>query len=494
MGEPETNDDNVLRQQRIEKLNSLREQGIDPYPHNFQQDHQIGDIISQYEQQLDAEEETDVEVNVAGRIMAFRDMGKACFLDIKDSTGKIQGYTSVDQLGEEEYELLKELDIGDFIGAHGIVFKTRRGELTIKVDQFQLLSKSLRPLPEKWHGLKDVEKRYRQRSLDILTNPEVKEAFVKRSKLMTEFRRFLDHKGFLEVETPVIQPMAGGATAEPFVTHHNALNQDFYLRIAPELYLKRLVIGGMEKVYEMGKNFRNEGVSSQHNPEFTTIEIYRAYADYRDAMDLTRELILEGARGILESLNLPYQGMEIDLSPPWEEVSMIDSVSDLLGVDLLDAEPQTIIEAASKADLDLPEESDELNAGELIAEIFEEYIEPNLIQPTFVTDFPTEISPLAKTKRQGTKKLTERFEVFIGTLEIANAFTELNDPLEQRERLGKQADAERDQEFLEALEYGMPPTAGIGIGIDRLLMALTDSDSIRDVILFPTLKRKQSEQ
>ncbi len=487
--EVSSEDSNVLRDQRVEKLQSIREDGVEPYPYTFNRTREIADILEEFDGDL--EEETKNHEKLAGRMVGFRDMGKACFLDLKDGSGELQGYTNVDLLGEDDYELLQALDIGDFIGVTGPIFVTNRGELSVKVKGFQLLSKSLMPLPEKWHGLKDVEKRYRQRYLDLLVNDEVKETFVARSKLISSFRRQLDDEGFLEVETPLMQPAAGGATAEPFVTHHNALEQDLYLRIAPELYLKRLVIGGMERVYELGKNFRNEGVSTEHNPEFTTVEIYQAYADYEDAMNLTERLIARGTEDAVGTSKLDVNGETLDLRPPWDRTSIVESVEKATGTsDLSETSAAELKSFAEEEGLDLPEEGD-LSWGETVEFLFEEYVEDDLFQPTFITDFPTDVSPLAKTKRDGDRQLTERFEVFVGGLEVGNAFTELNDPLEQRERFSGQEDGEtKDEDFLAALEYGMPPTAGIGIGLDRLLMAITGSDSIREVILFPAMRRK----
>ena len=487
-------DSNVLREERIEKLSGLREKGVEPYPHTYERTHELAEVVEEFDEEIDTGEETEETIRVAGRIVGFRDMGKACFLDLKDGTGELQGYTNVDLLGEKDYEVLKSLDIGDFLGLEGVVFVTNRGELSIKVRDFTLLSKSLHPLPEKWHGLQDVEKRYRQRYLDLLSNETTKEIFVARSKLISSFRNTLDEKGFLEVETPLMQPAAGGATAEPFVTYHNALDQELYLRIAPELYLKRLVIGGMEKVYELGKNFRNEGVSTKHNPEFTTIEIYQAYADYEDAMDLTRELITRSAEEAVGTERPEIEGEVLDFSSSWKRISMVSAVEEATGLtDLKEIDTERLMDFAEERGLELPEEGPEPAWGELVELLFEEYVEGDLFQPTFVTDFPTDISPLAKTKRDGDRKLTERFEVFVGGIEVGNAFTELNDPLEQRERFKSRMEGaeKKDEDFLKALEYGMPPTAGIGIGLDRLLMAITGADSIREVILFPALRRKE---
>ncbi|MFW6111501.1 MAG: lysine--tRNA ligase [Candidatus Bipolaricaulota bacterium] len=488
-------DSNVLREDRKKKLTELREKGVDAYPHYYERTHVLDEIKSRYEGKFESGEESDEPVRVAGRIVGFRDMGKACFLDLKDGTGELQGYTNIDLLGEENYETLKSLDMGDFVGLEGVVFVTNRGELSVKVRDFRLLCKSLRPLPEKWHGLKDVEKRYRQRYLDLIANEEAKGVFVARSKLMSSFRRTLEERDFLEVETPLMQPAPGGAVAEPFVTHHNALDQDLYLRIAPELYLKRLVIGGMEKVYEMGKSFRNEGMSTKHNPEFTTIEIYQAYADYQDAMDLIEDLISKASKEAVGTLQPAPGNRELDLSPPWDRVSMVSSVEKRTGIsDLKEATVGELKNYLEEKGVELPDENEEPKWGELVELMFEEFVEDQLFQPTFVTDFPTDVSPLAKTKRDGQKNLTERFEVFIAGIEVGNAFTELNDPLEQRDRFERRVEVngeKQDEEFLRALEYGMPPTAGIGIGIDRLMMALVGADSIRDVVLFPTMRPKE---
>jgi len=483
-------DSNVLRDQRVKKLKELKQNDVEPYPHTFQRSRSISSIIEDFDGEL--ESETDTEEKIAGRMVALRDMGKACFFDLRDATGELQGYANVDLLGDGDYELLKSLDIGDFVGVEGPIFVTNRGELSIKVKDFQLLSKSLQPLPEKWHGLKDVEKRYRQRYLDLLVNEEVKERFIIRSKLISAFRRQLDDLGFLEVETPLMQPAPGGATAEPFVTYHKALDQDLYLRIAPELYLKRLIIGGMEKVYELGKSFRNEGISTEHNPEFTTVEIYQAYADYHDAMELTEHLIAEGAKAAMGTYKPEVNGRELDLSPPWERLSMVSAVEDATGlINLLEKTSEELRSFLKNSGVELPEDEEKSSWGELVELLFDEYVEGELFQPVFVTDFPTDISPLAKTKRDGQDKLTERFEVFVGGRETGNAFTELNDPIEQRSRFANQSDGEsKDTDFLTALEYGMPPTAGIGIGLDRLMMAITGAKSIRDVILFPTLKKR----
>ncbi len=483
-------------QARLAKLERLRAKRIDPYPPRFYPSHLISQIVEHYSS-LTPEEHSGDRVTIAGRLTAMRRMGKAAFLDLRDGSGKVQVHAAVDRLGEEDYRNLCDSDIGDFLGVSGEVFRTRRGELTVAVDQWQLLSKSLRPLPEKWHGLKDVELRYRHRSLDLVANQEVREAFARRSRMIAGIRRLLDARGFLEVETPMMQPIAGGATARPFVTHHNALNIDLYLRVAPELYLKRLVVGGLERVYELGKNFRNEGVSTTHNPEFTTLEIYQAYGDYEVMMSLAEEVVRAGVRAALGTTEITYQGDRICLSAPWKQICLLDSVEQATGLSITGATREEIVDQAKEKEIEIPP----LSRGKLIEHLFEKFVEPTLIAPTIVKDFPIEISPLAKPK-PGQEGIVERFELYAGGMELANAFTELNDPLDQRERLETQEqlraagddEAQRvDDDFLFSLEHGMPPTGGIGFGIDRLAMLITDSRSIRDVILFPAV-RSRGEQ
>ncbi len=483
-----------LMQARLEKLRRLREEGIDPYPPRFSRSHSIGEVIAGFSS-LATEEHSGEQVMIAGRLIALRRMGKAVFLDLRDASGRIQVYSSLDGLGATEYRALCESDIGDFLGFSGEVFRTKRGELTVEIAEWTLLSKSLRPLPEKWHGLKDVELRYRHRSLDLIANETVRDTFTRRSRMVSGMRRYLDEHGFLEVETPMMQPIAGGATARPFVTHHNTLDVDLYLRIAPELYLKRLVIGGMERVYELAKNFRNEGVSTSHNPEFTTLEIYQAYTDYEGMMSLVEELIGTGAREAAGSLQVPYQGETIDFSPSWRRVGLVQTVEEATGIEIAGRSLPEINSQAKEKGIPLPP----LSRGKLIEHLFEEFVEATLIQPTIVKDYPIEISPLAKRKPDA-EGIVERFELFVGGIEIANAFTELNDPLDQRARFDAQEklrvagddEAQQvDEDFLFALEHGMPPTGGIGIGIDRLAMLLTDSRSIRDVILFPALRDRK---
>ncbi len=485
--------DDSLVLARLEKLRALREQGIDPYPPRCTRTQSIGEIIARYSP-LKPDERGAERVAVAGRVIALRQMGKASFLDLRDGTGRIQVHASVDGLGEARYLLLRTCDIGDFLGVGGEVFRTKAGELTVAASEWTLLAKSLRPLPEKWHGLKDVELRYRHRSLDLIASETVREAFACRSRMISSIRAVLDRRGFLEVETPILQPIAGGATARPFVTHHNALDIDLYLRVAPELYLKRLVIGGLERVYELGKNFRNEGVSTEHNPEFTTLEIYEAYSDYEGMMVLVEELVVEAAQAAVGSLSIPYQDHTIDLSPPWRRVGLEETVEEATGITVRGRTADEIRAQAARSGMEVPP----VPRGKLVEHLFEAFVEPKLISPTIVKDYPLDISPLAKRKA-GVEGIVERFELFIGGMEIANAFTELNDPLDQRARFeeeekGRRAgdeEAQRlDEDFLFALEHGMPPTGGIGIGIDRLAMLLTGSRSIRDVIPFPTLRTK----
>jgi lysyl-tRNA synthetase class 2 len=423
-------------------------------------------------------------------------MGKVTFMDIRDGSGKIQCYFRSDSLGQEKYELLNEFDIGDIIGVSGRIFRTKSGEVTVDASDFSLLSKSLQPLPEKWHGLTDVEKRYRQRYLDIISNEEIAHIFKVRAKVISAIRRFLDERGFIEVETPVFHSIATGARARPFITHHQALDQDLYLRIATELHLKRLIIGGLDKVYEIGRIFRNEGISTKHNPEFTMLESYEAYADYHDVMSMLEEMVANVAQEVLGTKKVCFGGIDLELSPPWQRITLRDAIKDGCGIDLEQHQDEDSLRSKMQdMDLDAP---DTVGRGKLIDRLITNFVEPNLTQPTFVTDYPVELSPLAKRKPDN-DRLVERFEAFISGLEIANAFTELNDPIEQRERFQQQMlqrdledeEAERmDDDFLVALEYGMPPTGGLGLGIDRLVMLLTDQHSIREVILFPQLRTK----
>lgn len=493
MSENQNNEEldlNQLMKIRREKLEKLQKEGKDPFAiTKYKKTHTSKQIIDHYDE-LEGQ-----EVTVAGRMMAKRIMGKASFCHIQDGEGKIQSYVSVNDLGEESYQQFKEDDIGDIIGIKGFVFKTKTGEISIHAKEVTLLSKSLRPLPEKYHGLKDTELRYRQRYVDLIMNPEVRDTFIIRSKIISKIRRILDEKGYLEVETPILNTISGGATAKPFITHHNTLDMDMYLRIATELNLKRLIVGGYEKVYEIGRIFRNEGMDIRHNPEFTSIEFYAAYQDYHDMMDICEEIFVGTAKEVLGTTKITYQGMDIDLTPSWKRVTMIDSIKEVTGVDFNTI--QTDEEAVKLArERGLEVDPIKETRGDVISLFFDEYVEKTLIQPTFIYEYPVEISPLAKRSKMD-PRLTERFELFIGGREYGNAFSELNDPIDQYERFKKQVEAREagdeeagmmDEDFVMALEYGMPPTGGIGIGIDRLIMLLTDSASIRDVLLFPTMK------
>lgn len=482
-----------LYSDRLEKLLRWREKGIDPFTiTKFERTHLVAEIVSSFETFQGQ------KVRVAGRLVAFREHGKLTFADLLDSSGKIQLMVRINTVGEDAYRQFGELDTGDIIGVEGIVTKTRTGEITIEVAEYWVLAKALRPIPEKWHGLRDVEVRYRQRYLDLIANPEVREIFIKRSRIIQTIRQFLNERGFIEVETPILQPVYGGALARPFMTHHNALDMDLYLRIAPELYLKRLIIGGFDKVYEIGRNFRNEGVDSRHNPEFTMLEAYQAYADYRDIMQLTEELIAYVAQTVLSTKIIVYQGHTIDLTPPWRRISLMEALKATTGVDFREFRGDDEKARQVGRELGLSVEPTD-HWGRILDEILKKKVVPTLIQPTFLIDYPVEISPLAKRKTDD-PTMTERFQGFIGGLEIANAFSELNDPLDQRERfelqqkLRERGDMEAhplDWDFVMALEYGMPPTGGLGIGIDRLTMLLTDSPSIREVILFPLLRPEE---
>jgi lysyl-tRNA synthetase, class II len=484
---------NELIKQRIRKIEDLAEMGIKPYGGPFEATDRAAALHERYgnaaKEQLEAEA---AHCALAGRIITYRDFGKAAFAHLQDASGRIQVYLKRDVLGER-HKLLKKLDIGDIIGIEGRLFRTKTNELTVEVERFELLTKSVRPLPEKWHGLKDVETRYRQRYVDLIVNPEVRENFSKRSVIIKAVRDFLESKDFIEVETPMMHQIPGGATARPFKTHHNALDTDLYLRIAPELYLKRLLVGGYERVYELNKNFRNEGISTKHNPEFSMLEFYIAYKDYNFLMSLSEELITSVAMKAAGTLKIPYGDDIIDLTPPWKKVPMLDALieSGVPADILVDAEKAK--QWARKNRIDIPEGS---SLGKILDEIFKEKVEPGLVQPTFIIDHPVELSPLAKRKADN-PALVERFELFICSRELANAFSELNDPFDQKGRFldqvrAKQAGDEEsmwmDEDFIRALEYGMPPAAGEGIGIDRLVMLLTNSQSIRDVILFPQLK------
>ncbi|MFA0746424.1 lysine--tRNA ligase [Fervidibacter sp.] len=482
-----------LYSDRLSKLLRWREKGIDPFAiTKFERSHLAAEIVSSYET-LQGQ-----TVRVAGRLTAFREHGKLTFADLVDSSGRIQLLVRLNNIGEEAYRQFGELDTGDIIGVEGIVTKTRTGEVSVEVSKFWILAKALRPIPEKWHGLRDVEVRYRQRYLDLIANPEVREIFVKRSRIIQAIRRFLDERGFIEVETPILQPVYGGALARPFITHHNALDMDLYLRIAPELYLKRLIVGGFDKVYEIGRNFRNEGVDARHNPEFTMLEAYQAYADYHDIMRLTEELVAYVAQSVLGTTTIVYQGHTIDLTPPWRRVSLMDALKEATGIDFREFRGDDEKTRQIGRELGLSVEPTD-HWGRVLDEALKKKVVPTLIQPTFLIDYPVEISPLAKRKPDD-PTMTERFQGFIGGLEIANAFSELNDPLDQRERfemqqrLRERGDMEAhplDWDFVRALEYGMPPTGGLGVGIDRLTMLLTNSSSIREVILFPLLRPEE---
>ena len=481
-----------ITEQRLDSLSRIRARGIDPYPHSYHPSHTIREAITLFEQQ----KESAQDISLAGRIMSRRSIGKMSFLDIRDGSGKIQLSFRYDLLGKERYEFLQDIDIGDIIGAGGRLFRTKAGELTLEVSDFVMLCKSLRPLPEKWHGLADVEKRYRQRYLDLISNEESRSIFLMRSRIITAVRSFLDSRGFVEVETPVLQPHAGGALARPFVTHHHALDQDLYLRIALELHLKRLIVGGFDRVYEIGRTFRNEGISTMHNPEFTLLESYQAYADYNDIMKLVEEMFSHIANEVLGDTRITRNGQTIDLGLPWQRISLRETIRDSCGIDF-EAYPDAASLRTRMAELGIEVEQTK-GKGRLIEELISTFVEPKLVQPTFLLDYPVEMSPLAKRKR-GDDHLVERFEGFVDGMEVANAFTELNDPLEQRERFRQQLkervgdeDVElADEDFLQALEYGMPPTGGLGMGLDRMVMLLTGQHSIREVILFPQLKTKE---
>ena len=481
-------DVNHLIKIRKEKLEELQKKGKDPFHiTKYNRTHNSEQIKENYDN-LEGK-----DVSIAGRIMAKRIMGKASFCHIQDMQGQIQSYVSQNDLGEEEYKEFKTLDIGDIVGITGFVFKTRTGEISVHAKEVKLLSKSLKPLPEKFHGLKDTELRYRERYVDLIVNPEVKETFLLRNKIIKGIQEFMDSKGYLAVETPILNPILGGANARPFITHHNTLDMDMYLRIANELYLKRLIVGGFDKVYEMGRMFRNEGISIKHNPEYTAMELYAAYQDVHDMMDIAEELISTLAKNILGTTKITYQGTEIDLTPKWKRISMYDAVKEATGIDFNKLELEDAIKEAKKLGVEI---DGEIDKGTLLSLVFEEKAEQTLIQPTFVYDYPVEISPLAKRKPTD-PTLTERFELFIGAREYANAFSELNDPIDQYGRFLKQVEAREagdeeatiiDDDYINELMYVLTTTGGMGIGIDRLIMLLTDSASIRDVLLFPTMK------
>jgi lysyl-tRNA synthetase class 2 len=487
--------DHIARKRR-EKLERIRARGINPYPYGYHRSHTTQQALALLKEQEASGKAEAPAVNLAGRVMASRLMGKVSFLDIRDGSGKIQLYFRNDVLSQDILQLLNDIDIGDIIGVNGKLFRTKTGEPTLEVEDLTLLAKSLQPLPEKWHGLSDIDTRYRQRYLDLIANTEAKEIFHMRSQIITALRQFFNRRGFIEVETPVLQPSAGGALARPFITHHHALDQDFYLRIAPELHLKRLIIGGFDKVYELGRIFRNEGISTKHNPEFTMMESYETYADYNDVMAMLEEMVAEVSRQVLGRDKVKFGGNTINFKPPWQRLQLHQAIKEYAGIDFdryPDADSLRAEMVKKKMEVD-PQK----DRGRLIDELISTFVEPKLIQPTFLLDYPVEMSPLAKRKPDN-ECLVERFEAFAGGIEIANAFTELNDPIEQRQRFLRQQKERQtegetvesvDEDFLLALEYGMPPTGGLGVGIDRLVMLLTGQPSIRQVILFPQLKEK----
>ncbi len=485
----EEQDLNEILKVRRSKLSELQENGKDPFRIvKYDVTHSTKYILDNFE------EMEGREVSVAGRLMSKRGMGKASFCDVQDRDGRLQLYVRVNEIGDEEYAEFKKFDIGDIVGVKGEVFRTHKGEISIKVSSIIMLSKSLQPLPEKWHGLKDVDTRYRQRYVDLIVNPDVRKTFVARSRIITAIRKYLDDRDFLEVETPLLNTIPGGAAAKPFITHHNTLGIDLFLRIAPELYLKRLIVGGLERVYELGRMFRNEGMSVKHNPEFSMMEIYEAYTDYKGMMELSESLISSVAQEVLGTMKITYQGTEIDLTPPWNRMTMIEAVKKYSDIDFEEISGDEEARRIAK-EKNLHFEGSPTK-GEILNMMFEEYVEEHLIQPTFIYDYPVEVSPLTK-KKPDRPELTERFEIFTIIGEMGNAYSELNDPIDQKERFVNQmkkreaGDEEAnmmDEDFVTSLEYGMPPTGGLGIGIDRLVMLLTDSYSIRDVLLFPTMK------
>lgn len=499
MSQEEMNQEELNDQLRVrrEKLHNLQEKGLDPFGQRFERTHQTQDIIDLYDGQTKEElDEKEIPVTIAGRIMTKRGKGKAGFAHIQDLSGQIQIYVRKDAIGDEAYEIFNSADLGDIIGVTGNVFKTKVGELSIKVEKFELLTKALRPLPDKFHGLKDIEQRYRQRYVDLIMNPDSKMTFIFRSKIIQAMRRYLDDHGYLEVETPTMHSIPGGASARPFITHHNALDMPLYMRIAIELHLKRLIVGGLEKVYEIGRVFRNEGVSTRHNPEFTMIELYEAYADYQDIMELTENLIAHIAKEVLGTTTIQYGEYEVNLEPKWTRLHMVDAIKEYTGADFW--KEMSVEEARALAKEHNVEIGEHMLYGHIVNEFFEQKVEEKLIQPTFIYGHPVEISPLAK-KNADDPRFTDRFELFIVAREHANAFTELNDPIDQKERFEAQLKEREqgndeahmmDEDFIEALEYGMPPTGGLGIGIDRLVMLLTNAPSIRDVLLFPQMRHK----
>ena len=490
-------DSSALMDQHREKLEEIRQLGVDPYAYKYSPTHTTQEIREQFAEVGDQPDEATL-VRVAGRIMTKRDHGKSGFAHLQDATGRLQIYVRQNAVGEEAYQVYRKLDVGDIIGVGGHVFRTRTGEITVLADDAELLAKSLRPPPEKWHGLQNKETRYRQRYADLMMNPEVMQVFINRTRMVQAVREYLNQDGFIEVETPILQPVYGGATARPFTTHHNALDMPLYLRIANELYLKRLIVGGFDRVYEFSKDFRNEGIDHDHSPEFTMIELYQAYADYEDMMYLTENLLAHTAKTVLGTTQITFKGDSISLDPPWRRLTMIESIMEETGTDVDELSDEALHDAVLDAGVQLEGAAPR---GKLIAELFEAHVEPNLVQPTFIYDYPIEISPFAKKKR-GSDRFVERFEFFIARMEMGNAFSELNDPIDQRERFiegakkGEDGDEDAlmiDEDYLRALEYGMPPTGGLGFGIDRLAMLLTDQTSIRDVILFPQMRPERTD-
>lgn len=484
-------DINEVMKIRREKLKELVDAGKNPFEKvKYDKTHSSVEIKENFDE-LDGK-----EVSIAGRMISRRIMGKASFCNLLDGVGTIQSYVRREDVGEEDYALFKKYDIGDIIGIKGFVFKTQTGEISIHAKSVELLSKSLNPLPEKYHGLKDQDLRFRYRYLDLIANPEVKNTFVVRSKIIKEVRNYLEERAFVEVETPILNTIAGGATARPFVTHHNTLDIDMFMRIAPELYLKRLIVGGFERVFEIGRNFRNEGMDMKHNPEFSMMELYMAYADYHDMMDITEGIYSAICQNVLKTYKVKFQDMELDLTPNWERLTMIEAVNKYVGIDFTESDVTKLYDAVKAKGLEVKGTE---TWGELLYLVFDEKVEEKLIQPTFITEYPIEVSPLAK-KKASDPRLTERFEVFMAKMEMGNAYSELNDPIDQKERFMSQAKLREggddeaqmtDNDFVNALEYGMPPTGGLGLGLDRMIMLLTDNSSIRDVILFPTMKPKQ---
>ncbi|MBI5698904.1 lysine--tRNA ligase [Candidatus Saganbacteria bacterium] len=477
---------------RREKLLEFKAQGMEPFPYKFERDSTASQIQEKYGH-LQGHDESPKEVTFAGRIMTKRGHGKASFATLQDESGRLQIYAKEDVLGKDKYELFLKLDMGDIIGVTGVVFRTKMGELTVRVDKWTLLCKSLHPLPEKWHGLQDKELRYRERYVDLLVNPDVKDVFVKRSRILSSIRKFLEGRGFMEVETPLLHVLQGGAAATPFETYHDALSMPLFLRIAPELYLKRLIVGGFEKIFELGRVFRNEGMSFKHNPEYTMLEVYEAYADYHDVLKMTEEMISTIIKETTGKFNIEYKGETINFEPPFKRIPLIEALKHFGNIDISGKTEDQIRKIGKDKGI---EGALEIGAGKIINELYDKFVEPNLRQPTFIVDYPIETSPLAKKKRDN-PKLVERFELIVAGMEIANAFSELNDPLDQRERFKKQAELKAagdveaesmDEDFLRALEYGMPPAGGLGVGIDRLVMLATDSPSIRDVLFFPHMK------